>query len=176
MGRIAKGLNAVAGQLDTIQKHPALLLTPEQHRQAVAQAGSGLMREAVQALDRAAQNAVHERQQLAGLIGATRVQDQQFRALCWASGIALAVGLVLSPLVASLLPFGLNTRVASLVMREDRWDAGTALMQAASPSDWGRLIDSAHLVRLNDDVLRACREAAAKAKKAERCTITVSAN
>jgi hypothetical protein len=176
MGRIAKGLNAVAGQLDTIQKHPALLLTPEQHRQAVAQAGSGLMREAVQTLDRAAQNAVHERQQLASLIGVARVQDQQFRALCWASGIALVVGLVLSPLVAGLLPFGLNTRIAALVMREGRWDAGTALMQAASPSGWGRLVDSADVVRLNDDALRACRAAAAKAKKAQRCTITVSAN
>jgi hypothetical protein len=75
-----------------------------------------------------------------------------------------------------IMHWALNTRIAALVMREGRWDAGTALMQAASPSGWGRLVDSADVVRLNDDALRACRAAAAKAKKAQRCTITVSAN
>ena len=74
-GRIAKGLAVVAVQLDAINKHPALTMTPEQHRQAIAQAGSGLMREAAQQLDRATQDAERERQQLAGLIGTARRQN-----------------------------------------------------------------------------------------------------
>ena len=64
-------------RLAGIEMHPALRLTPEQHQQAVAQAGNVLMREAAQKLDRAAQDAERERHQLAGLIGAVRKQDEQ---------------------------------------------------------------------------------------------------
>jgi len=35
--------------------------------------------------------------------------------------------------------------------------------------------DASNLVRVNQEVLAACREAAAKAKKEQRCTITVPA-
>ena len=52
LGTIANGLAAVDGRLAGIEKHPALRLTPEQHQQAVAQAGNVLMREAAQKLDR----------------------------------------------------------------------------------------------------------------------------
>ena len=57
LGTIAQGLAAVENQLAGIEQHPALRLTPEQHQQAIAQAGNMLMREAVQKLDRAAQDA-----------------------------------------------------------------------------------------------------------------------
>lgn len=169
----APTLGKMAATLAQIEAHPALRATPEQHRQAMAQAGGGLMRDAVQKLDRATQEAERERHQLAGLIGAARAQDQQLRALCWAAGIALAVGLILSPLIAGVLPFGLDTRVAALVMRTDRWNAGEVLLQAANPSGWRNLVDSANLVQANQDVLAACREAAAKGK-AQRCAIKVS--
>ena len=52
LGTIAQGLAAVDSRLAGIEKHPALRLTPEQHQQAVAQAGNTLMREAAQKLDR----------------------------------------------------------------------------------------------------------------------------
>jgi hypothetical protein len=175
LGRIAKGLAGVVGQLDGIGKHPALRLTPEQHSQAVAQAGNMLMREAAQKLDRAAQDAERERARLAGLIGTVRTQDRQFQVLCWTGGIALAVGLLVSPIVAGVLPFGLNTRVAALVMQDTRWAAGAALMQAGNPENWRGVIDAANLVKANREALSVCREAAARTKTEQRCTITVTA-
>ena len=175
MGCITKGLGIVAGQLDAIQKHPALLLTPEQHRQAVAQAGDGLMRNAAQALNRAAQGAERERQQLAGMIGVARTQDQQFRALYWAGGVAFAAGLMVSPLLAGVLPVGLNTRGAALVMRDGRWDAGAALMQAADPGGWRGLEDASDLVRANQETIAACRVGAAEGKPVRRCMINIPA-
>jgi hypothetical protein len=173
LGRIAKGLAGVVGQLDGIEKHPALRLTPEQHSQAVAQAGNMLMREASKKLDRAAQDAERERARLAGLFGTVRTQDRQFRMLCWTGGIALTVGLILSPIAAGVLPFGLNMRVAALVMQTDRWAAGAALMQAGNPESWRGVIDAANLVKVNRDALTACREAAGRSKTEQRCTITV---
>ena len=175
LGTIAKGLAAVDGRLAGIEKHPALRLTPEQHQQAVAQAGNMLMREAVQKLDRAAQDAERERHQLAGLIGTVRKQDEQRNWLLWTGLGALVVGLLASPFVAGVLPFGGDSAVAALIMKADRWDAGIALMQAGSPDGWRGVADASSLVRVNQEVLAACRDAAAKAKKEQRCTITVPA-
>jgi hypothetical protein len=173
LGTIAQGMAAVESRLAGIEKHPALRLTPEQHQQAVAQAGNMLMREAAQKLDRAAQDAERERHQLAGLIGTVRKQDAQRNWLLYAASGALTVGLLVSPFVAGVLPFGGDSAVAAVIMKADRWNAGIALMQAGSPDGWRGVADASNLVRVNQEALAACREAAEKAKKEQRCTITV---
>src|ERR1035437_3652809 len=175
LGTIAKGMAAVENRLAGIETHPALRLTPEQHQQAVAQAGNMLMREAVQKLDRATQDAERERHRLAGLIGTVRKQDEQRNWLLWAALGALVVGLLVSPFVAGVLPFGGDSAVAAVIMQADRWNAGIALMQAGSPDGWRGVADASNLARVNQDALAACREAAVKAKKEQRCTITVPA-
>jgi hypothetical protein len=175
LGTIAQGMATVESRLAGIEKHPALRLTPEQHQQAVAQAGNVLMREAAQKLDRAAQDAERERHQLAGLIGTVRKQDAQRNWLLYAASGALVVGLLVSPFVAGALPFGGDSAVAAVIMNANRWNAGIALMQAGSPDGWRGLADASNLVRVNQEALAACREAAEKAKKEQRCTITVPA-
>ena len=175
LGTIAQGLAAVENQLAGIEQHPALRLTPEQHQQAIAQAGNMLMREAVQKLDRAAQDAERERHRLAGLIGTVRKQDEQRHWLLLAAAWALVVGLLVSPFVAGMLPFGGDSAVAAVIMKADRWNAGIALMQAGSPDGWRDVAAASDLVRANQEALAACREAAAKAKKEQRCMITVPA-
>ena len=175
LGTIVDGLAAVDSRLAGIEKHPALRLTPEQHQQAVAQAGNMLMREAVQKLDRAAQDAERERHRLAGLIGVVRKQDEQRNWLLWAASGALAAGLLASPFVARELPFGGDSAVAAVIMKADRWHAGIALMQAGSPDGWRGVADASNLVRVDQEALATCREAADKAKKEQRCTITVPA-
>jgi hypothetical protein len=97
------------------------------------------MREAVQKLDRAAQDAERERHQLAGLIGTVRKQDEQRNWLLWAASGALVVGLLVSPFVAGLLPFGGDSAVAAVIMKGDRWNAGIALMQVGSPDGCGSI-------------------------------------
>jgi len=77
--------------------------------------------------------------------------------------------------VAGALPFGGDSAVAAVIMNANRWNAGIALMQAGSPDGWRGLADASSLVRVNQEALAACREAAAKAKKEQRCTITVPA-
>ena len=83
------------------------------------------------------------------------------------------VGLIVSPLIAGLLPFGLDGRVAALVMKEDRWHAGMSLMEAGNPDGWRGVVDASNLVRVNREALAACREAVARVKKEQRCTISV---
>jgi hypothetical protein len=175
LGRMAKGLAVVSAQLDAINKHPALRMTPELHRQAIAQAGNEIMRDAAQKLDRATADAERERQRLAGLIGNARRQDQQRTWLIYTGLAAFVVALLVSPCLYALLPFGLNSRVAALVMNTDRWNAGQALMRADSPDGWNSAVNAWNLVRANQMEIAACNEAAVNTKKDQRCVITVPA-
>lgn len=174
LGVLGKGLDEIGEQLEAIQKSPALMMTPAQQGESIARAGSNLVREAAQRLDRAAQSIEDERGRLAGIVGQAWAQDRQFKLICWTAGIAVAVGLVLSPLIVSLLPFGLNTRIAALVMRDDRWAAGEALMRAGNPAGWARLDADTRLVSDNREAVNACRDALAKTGKAQRCVVSLA--
>jgi hypothetical protein len=170
---IGKGLDEIGGQLDTIQKSPALRLSPEQQGVAIANAGRTMISEAADALRRAAQEADRERYNLSQMIGIVKAKRQEWRDLLWTAGVMLVIGLFVSPFIAGFLPFGLNARIAALVMMRDRWDAGEALMEAGNPPGWAQLVADTNLAHDNREKITACREIANKTKKDERCTITV---
>ena len=150
-------------------------MTPQQHTQAIVNAGQGLLQPSMRALDQAAADSRQVRQEIAGLIGTARRQDQQIKWLVWTGTLALAFGLLSSPVFARLLPFGLDGQVAAFIMRGDRWHAGQALMEAESPKAWADLAAAAELLKPNVVALEACREAAAKTKKEQHCGIVVPA-
>jgi Family of unknown function (DUF6118) len=175
LGQIAKGLEVLAGQVRTIEQHPAIHMTPVQHQQAILRAGEGAMDSAVRKLDSATADAVQVRHELAGLVGSMRGQQKQFEQLFWTGLVAAMLGLLISPLFARLLPFGIDGRVAAFIMHADRWNAGAALMEAGSPEGWQHLKSAADLLQPNEAALTACRDAAAKMKKEQHCTVVVPA-
>jgi hypothetical protein len=133
------------------------------------------MREAAQKLDQTADETRRERQQLANLIGTMRKQDEQRNWLIYTGFAVFVFALLVSPFLYGALPFGLNGRVAALVMNTDRWNAGEALMRAGNPDDWNSAVDAWNLARTNQKEIAACSEEAAKTKKDQRCAITVPA-
>jgi hypothetical protein len=175
LGEMAKTLEEVHFRLDDIEGHPALQLTPADHQQAVAAAGATLMAPAAQRLEQAAQATEHTQRSLADVIGAARGRRQQLKWLLWTGGAALVVGLLFSPILARLLPFGLDGRIAASIMRTDRWNAGAALMAAENPEGWNSMMSDINLVRADQVALNLCREAAAKTKKEQRCALVVPA-
>lgn len=134
LGHMAKSLEMAAAKLEAMEKHPALRLTPEQHQAAVTRAGEGLMRDALQKLDRATQEAERERHQLARMIGTIRTKRDQLFWLIAIPVLVFALTLFASPILLGWLPFGWPSEVAAIVMGEDRWDAGWALLRAANPA------------------------------------------
>ena len=140
LGRITQAVNGVIDGLEAIEAHPAVRMTPDQFGQAMTRTGRELMNEVAQKYDRARQDAERERHQLAGMIGTLRgKRDQVF----WLAAVFVGTfvfTLFASPVLLGELPFGWNTNAAATVMEADRWDAGSALMQAASPQGWHDLV------------------------------------
>jgi hypothetical protein len=88
-------------------------------------------------------------------------------------GVAVLFSLLAAPIFARLLPFGIDGRMAATIMGADRWTAGAALMAAQSSEAWRDLESAAELLTPNKAALGACRDAAAKTKKEQHCTLVV---
>jgi hypothetical protein len=65
--------------------------------------------------------------------------------------------------------------VATLVLPNDRWDAGWALLRAADPGDGNDAAMGYNIVQANRDELAACQQVATKEEKDQKCDITVRA-
>jgi hypothetical protein len=175
LGRITQAVNSVIDGLEAIEAHPAMRMTPDQFGQAMTRTGRELMNEVAQKYDRARQDAERERRQLADMIGTMRgKRDQVF----WLAAVFVGTfvfTLFASPVLLGELPFGWNTNAAATVMQADnRWDAGSALMQAASPQGWQDLVAASTLVRANQEALAACQQEAQNKDRDQRCTIIMN--
>ncbi len=133
------------------------------------------MREAAHQLEQARRDSVLTTRELAEIIGAARTQDRQRKWVMITAAGALVGGIIVSPFLARLLPFGIDGRMAATIMGADRWSAGAALMAAQSPEAWRDLESAAELLTPNKVELAACRETAVKTKKEQHCTVVVRA-
>jgi hypothetical protein len=175
LGQITQGLSKVVGRLQVIEQHPALRSTPAEHQSAIIAAGQDLMSRAAFNMDRAAEAFDEEQRNLAGVIGTVLTQRKQLEWLAITAAAALLLGLLVSPFAARLLPFGWDAGVAATILHADRWSAGQTLMKSTDPTGWVTLNAEMNLAEANHDALTACREAAARTKKEQRCTIVVMA-
>lgn len=173
LGAIVKAVQGVEKRLAGIEGHPAIKLTPEQHGRAIERAAANIMRESMETFRHEAAAISLERRQLAQIIGVALTQEAQRRRQLWFAGAGAVVGFILFPLIAALAPGG--SHLAALAAGEtDRWLAGSALMREGSPEGWREFVSAVTLARANADALGACREAAAKAGKEQRCMIGVT--
>jgi len=171
LGKIAKGLVQVIERLERIEQHPALLLTPAQHQLTIADGARFVMREPLASLQEERRASERHTKELAAIVGAARRKEQQLKWVLVTAAAALTAGLLMSPFVARLLPFGLDGRVAATIMGNDRWNAGLALLQAQSPEGLHDLEIAAQILHANRAALDDCSAAAAKTHEEQRCVI-----
>jgi hypothetical protein len=175
IAKVLKGQTQLGAQLERLQSHPALMLTPQEHGRSMAQAGGEVVREAVQALEQASQALRQDHRQLANFVDTARMVRQDKRVLAWSAGAVLVIGMLLSPLLMWLMPVGLSSHVAAFMLGQDRWGAGWALLEAASAGSTAQIADAARLVKANEGALAACREVAIKSKREQRCMVLIPA-
>jgi hypothetical protein len=172
LGAIVKAIQGVEKRLGSIEGHPAIKLTPEQHGRAIERAGAAALRDAMEMFRNEAAAIGHERRQLGQIVGAALEREARRQWRLWFAGGGVVLGLLLFPLIAAFAPGG--SYLAALAVGEtDRWKAGGVLMHAGSPEGWREFVSAATLARANTDALRACGEAAAKAGKEQKCIIAV---
>jgi hypothetical protein len=175
LGHIVKQIAVVGQALEALQKLPALRNGPDHYARALENAGDRISENAGRTIEARGQALERVTGDLREFVRAARLRREQDWWL-WGVGTAgLVVGVLLTLFAPRVLPGSVDMAVASTVLNADRWNAGIALMQSGSSGGWRSIVDASNLVRANEGELRSCAEAAAKAKKDQKCTITVAA-
>lgn len=174
-GKIIKFLAVVEQRLEAVEQSPILRNGPQHYAAVLERGGEGLVRSAVQQLERQATDLERAGRNLSAHVASARERRQQDHWLWSIGATGLVAGVLLTLFLPRVLLGSVDMAVASITMNADRWNAGIALMQSGSPTGWRGLADASNLVRANTDALTRCAEAAAKAKKDQNCTITVKA-
>ncbi len=175
LAQLVQQLAVVAEHLQGVEQSPILRNGPEHYPARLERSGEGLVRTAVQQLERQASDLERAGRNLSAHVASARERKRQNWWLVVAFAIGLIVGALVMLFLPRVLPGSVNMAVAATVMNADRWKAGGVLMQSGSPEGWRSIVEASDLVRANREALSACAEAAAKMKKDQRCTITVSA-
>lgn len=185
--RVAKGpdysptLSAMHQTLERIERHPALLVTPQRYGAELLSSIEATRREFASDWQSAVRSVQETSNSLVRYAGRLRTREDQRKAVIYAAAGGLGAGVVLWAIVggpiARAFPVSWRApeRMAAATLNLDRWAAGSRLMQSADPRAWGNLTAASRLWRDNQKVLEACLRAAEKAQKAQSCKVVVDA-
>lgn len=178
--RTEKILMTLLHQIEVLSKKPAMTVTPETMGQRLNAAVSDATRELQHQIQSAKEALAGAARNLETMVVSARRGDEQNRWLLWAGLGGLVLGLlfhaVMAGPIARLMPASWQwpESMATQVLGEPTtFDAGQHLMRAANADGWRAIVVAANLVKDNRETIDRCRERAAKAKKAQRCTIEV---
>ena len=173
LAQLVQALDSVAQRMHGVEQSPILRQGAQHYAAALERSGEGLVRTAVQQLERQASDLERAGRNLSAHVASARERRRQDWWLVGVGAGGLVLGILLTLFAPRILPFSAAPRVASIVMGDSAWRAGMSLMAFESPEAWQRVAAADQIAIANKDELAACREAAAKAKKDQRCTITV---
>lgn len=175
LAQLVQALDSVAERMHGVEQSPILRNGPEHYAAALERRGEGLVRTAVQQLERQASDLERAGRNLSAHVASARERRRQDWWLLGAFVLGIVLGILTTLFFPRHLPFSAAPRVASVVMGERPWQAGMSLMAFGSPEAWQRVAAADIFIDANSEAVAACRQAAAKAGADQRCTITVKA-
>ena len=179
LGKMAGQLAAVGKRIEALAQSPLLSLTPARVAGEVQAATTRARQEAQGDWLRAQRGLDDAVRALGEVVPRPRAIRGQRRWVIASGAGGVMVGVVLwiglSGPIARALPdrWQVAERMAAATLKQDRWTAGGQMMHGVSPQDWARIVEMSQFERDNRDVLEACRQAAAKAGKAQSCRVAV---
>ncbi|BCH68448.1 hypothetical protein RvVAT039_pl12810 (plasmid) [Agrobacterium vitis] len=175
LGQIVQNQIVLAEHLAAIEKSPALKNGPDHYARVLENVAERISANVSRMIESRSRDLDRVSSNLDGYVNGARDRRLQDRWLSGAGVGGLLLGILLTLFAPRVLPGSIDAVVASTAMNADHWNAGISLMQSGSPTGWHGLMVANNLFRDNQEALNACSEAAVRAKKDQRCTITVSA-
>lgn len=171
--RLVQQFGTVTERLDSVEKLPVLRQGAEHYARVLERSGGDLVSAATRKLEASSSDLDRTARVLAAHLESARERSQQNGVVIIAGAIGIILGTLFTLFAPRILPMGASVGVASTVMGDSPWSAGSAMMEHANAQSWRRVVAADHLVEANKDAVTACREQAAKAGKQQKCTIMV---
>ncbi|MCL6546037.1 MAG: DUF6118 family protein [Bryobacteraceae bacterium] len=181
LGQMAGRLEALDHQITILANSPLRTFSPSRIAAEIEAAVSGARHQARQDLVQTQRGLDEALRVLSDVVARPRDRKDQQRWMIVTGmvGVALGVGLWtgLSGPVARALPYRWQApeRMAAATLDQDRWAAGGRLMHGVNPDAWARIVEMAAFERENRAALEACRGAAARTGRGQRCRVVVGA-
>ena len=179
LGQMAEKLEAVDEQLAVIADKPALRLTPEALGAQIKKAADVASRTQCDELQSTRNNLVNATNAIVARVNSAWDRDEQ-KLWNWGFG---AGGIVIGMLIAAAWPHIADgvapaswhwpERRAASALGMSMTDAGMRLISVEDPAKARNLVAAAHIVEDNAPVIDGCTKAAARAKRPQRCSISV---
>ena len=175
LAQLVQALDSVAERLHGVEQSPILRQGAEHYAARLEHGGAGLVRTAVQELERQAADLERVGRNLAAYTKSAYDRKSQDLRRWTAGGAGFILGAFLLLLVPRFLPFSADSRVASLVMGYDRIDAAYAMIDSVEADRSKRLKWGGQFYDASGGEISACLAKARQTGKDQKCTITVPA-
>ena len=179
---MTKRLEDMAENLDCIEEHPAMQVTPDSFGRRIEAAAEAARRGDQTRINDAYNELRQAAQDMRGVTSQARTTVDQRRKVFQAVGGGVLGGILLWSFlpgtIARAVPESWHwpeRMAARMVGESSRWDAGTRLMRSESPQALNALERAADLLRDNRDAIDACQKSATTAKQPVRCKVRVRA-
>ena len=175
LAQIVQQLAHVGERVHGVEQSPILRQGAQHYAAVLERSGEGLVRTAVQQLERQASDLERISSVLASHNkSAFHRKDQDFR-MWMAGGIGIIAGAFLLAFLPRFLPFSADSHVASLVMGNDRINAAYAMINSVDPIGVKKMQWGAGFYEASGGEISACLEKARQTAKDQKCNITVPA-
>jgi hypothetical protein len=175
LAQIVQQLAHVGERVHGVEQSPILRQGAQHYAAALERSGEGLVRTAVQQLERQAADLERAGRNLTAYTKSAYDRKSQYFRMWMAGLVGLFVGIFLILLLPRFLPFSADSHVASLVMGFDRISAGYAMIGAADPLEVEKMKWGGRFYNASGGEISACLETARQTGKDQKCTITVPA-
>lgn len=182
LGIISQNLSGTAQRVDALVRSPALALTPETISRQIDAAGYTVRVEDHRLFAAAKQGLEEVTARLGRYLQSDIAVGEQRRRLRYASLIGLVLGMALwaagAGVVARAMPetWLWPEKMAARTLRLDAWTASRRLAAVSQPDTWNKMVVGVIVVQENREAIERCRRAAAKARKAVPCTVSIAAD
>lgn len=175
LGQLTQRLALMAERLHAVEQLPLLRQSAEHQARIFERSGEGLVRNAVQALERQASDL----ERISTVLASHNAQafhrkDQDFR--MWVAAVTgVIVGAFLLVALPRFLPFSADAHVAALVMGKNRIEAGSDMISSVDPFTLQKMSWGARFYDAGGEAVARCLQKAEETGKDQKCTVTVPA-
>lgn len=177
---MTKRLEEMVENLDCIEEHPAMQVTPDSFGRRIEAAAEAARRGDQTRINDAYNELRQAAQDMRGVTSHARASADQRRTVFKAVGGGVLGGIMLWSFLPGTIARSVpeswhwpERMAAGMVGESARWDAGTRLMRSESPQALSALVQAADLLRDNRDAVDACRKSAATSRQLVRCTVQI---
>lgn len=179
---ITKRLEEMVENLDCIEEHPAMQVTPDSFGRRIEAAAEAARRGDQTRINNAYNELRQATQDMRGVTSHARNSADQRRTVFQAVGGGVLGGILLWSFLPGTIARSVpgswhwpEAMASGMLDEASGWEAGTRLMRADDPQAWSALERAADLLRDNREAIDVCRKSAATSRQPVQCKVKIRA-